>query len=171
MENQQLWEKCVAFHGHECGGLAIGFQAALYAAELLGLTFSQDEEVVCLSENDACGIDAIQVILGCTAGKGNLLLRVNGKQAWSFYSRNTGRSLRLVLKPRPQGKDRHEMFLYYRDTPAKELFLVKDAPQPMPRRAKICGSRLCDGCGEETGTDWLTLREGRYLCPACLHQA
>ena len=34
---KKLWEKCVAFHGHECGGLTIGFQAALYAIELLGL--------------------------------------------------------------------------------------------------------------------------------------
>lgn len=33
----ELWKKCVAFHGHECGGLTIGFQAALYAIELLGL--------------------------------------------------------------------------------------------------------------------------------------
>ena len=29
------WEKCVAFHGHACGGLTIGYKAACYAAELL----------------------------------------------------------------------------------------------------------------------------------------
>ena len=73
MDKKELWEKCVAFHGHECGGLTIGYKAALYAADLLELTFSSDEEVVCISENDACGIDAIQVILGCSIGKGNLL--------------------------------------------------------------------------------------------------
>lgn len=53
-----------------------GFQAALYAIELLGLEadekgcISGDEELVCIAENDACGIDAIQVILGCSVGKG-----------------------------------------------------------------------------------------------------
>ena len=26
------WEKCVAFHGHACGGLTIGYKAAQYAA-------------------------------------------------------------------------------------------------------------------------------------------
>ena len=61
---QELWEKCTAFHGHACGGLTIGYQAAVYAAELLGLDFSADEEVVCVTENDACGVDAIQVIWG-----------------------------------------------------------------------------------------------------------
>lgn len=39
MDKKELWEKCVAFHGHECGGLTIGYKAALYAADLLELTF------------------------------------------------------------------------------------------------------------------------------------
>ena len=30
-ENKVLWKKCVEFHGHECGGLTIGYKAALYA--------------------------------------------------------------------------------------------------------------------------------------------
>ena len=51
-ENRVLWEKCAAFHGHVCGGLTIGYKAALYAVELLELTFSEDEQVVCICEND-----------------------------------------------------------------------------------------------------------------------
>ncbi len=46
MLNKELWDKCVAFHGHECPGLSIGYRAALYAAKLLDLRFSKDEEVV-----------------------------------------------------------------------------------------------------------------------------
>ena len=67
------WETCVQFHGHACGGLTIGYKAACYAAELLELSFSGDEQVVCIAENDACGVDAIQVVTGCTMGKGNLM--------------------------------------------------------------------------------------------------
>ena len=37
LEEQKLWERCAGFHGHTCGGLAIGFQAARRAAALLGL--------------------------------------------------------------------------------------------------------------------------------------
>ena len=36
-ENKALWKKCVEFHGHECGGLTIGYKASLYAIELLKL--------------------------------------------------------------------------------------------------------------------------------------
>lgn len=36
-ENKELWHKCVEFHGHACGGLTIGYKAALYAIERMGL--------------------------------------------------------------------------------------------------------------------------------------
>ena len=62
-----LWEKCVSFHGHACGGLTIGYKAALYAIDLLGLSFSEDEQIVCVSENDACGVDAL-VVSGVAGG-------------------------------------------------------------------------------------------------------
>ena len=46
---KKLWEKAAAFHGHVCPGLTIGYRAALYAIDLLGLTFSDDEQVVCIA--------------------------------------------------------------------------------------------------------------------------
>ena len=58
----KTWKDCAQFHGHECGGLTIGYKASLYAIQLLNLEFSSDEQVVCIAENDACGIDAIQFI-------------------------------------------------------------------------------------------------------------
>lgn len=36
---KKLWERAAAFHGHVCPGLTIGYRAALYAIDLLGLTF------------------------------------------------------------------------------------------------------------------------------------
>ena len=68
-DKKALWDRAVDFHGHACPGLTIGYRAALYAAELLELDFSEDEDVVCVSENDACGVDAIQAVLGCSIGK------------------------------------------------------------------------------------------------------
>ena len=45
INEKELWKKAAAFHGHVCGGLTIGYKAALYAIELLDLTFSEDEDV------------------------------------------------------------------------------------------------------------------------------
>ncbi len=170
-----IWEKCVAFHGHECGGLTIGYKAALYAAELLslnledsqhGICISDDEQLVCIAENDACGIDAIQVILGCSMGKGNLLLRIRGKQAFSFYNRTTGESVRLVLK-RVYNMTRAEAFAHYKRCEPKDLFDVKETKIRLPEPARIFESYVCDRCGETAGANWIRLQKGEKLCLDC----
>ena len=161
------WKDCAAFHGHECGGLTIGYKARLYAIELLKLEFSADEQVVCISENDACGVDAIQVMLGCSVGKGNLLFHMRGKSAYSFYNRKTGRSVRLVLKPRPEGMTKAESFAYYQACEPKDMFDVKETTIALPESAKLFDSYICECCGESTGANWIRLAGGKKLCLDC----
>ncbi|MCI5189229.1 MAG: hypothetical protein D3905_05405, partial [Candidatus Electrothrix sp. AS4_5] len=43
----------------------------LAAQKHLQAQFSPDEEIVCVTENDSCSVDAIQVLTGCSIGKGN----------------------------------------------------------------------------------------------------
>ena len=162
----KTWQDCVAFHGHECGGLTIGYKASLYAIELLDLEFSQDEQVVCIAENDACGIDAIQVMLGCSIGKGNLLFHMRGKSAYSFYNRKNGKSVRLVLKPKA-GLTREESFAYYQGCRPEEMFQVKEATIRLPEKAKLFDSYTCDCCGEVTGANWIRLSGDKKLCLDC----
>lgn len=161
------WERCVAFHGHSCGGLRIGYQAARYAQALLGIDFSSNEQVVTISENDACGVDAIQVLLGCSIGKGNLLFHNVGKQAFSFYNRATGQAVRLVLRPKPAGMTPEEASRYYFDRDYRELFDVMEPRLPLPTPARIFDSYLCDCCGEKTGANWIRLVNGQKLCLDC----
>ena len=163
----ERWKKCVEFHGHECGGLAIGYRAALYAEQLLNLTFSDDEQVICISENDACGVDGIQVMLGCSIGKGNLLFHMRGKQAFSFYNRKTGTSVRLVLKPSPEGMTKADSFAYYQSREPKDMFDVKDATIQLPEKARLFDSYVCDCCGETTGANWIRLAGDKKLCLDC----
>lgn len=167
LSEKELWEKCAEFHGHECGGLTIGYKAALLAIELLDLEFSKDEDVVCVSENDACGVDAIQVILGCSAGKGNLLFRLRGKQAFSFYNRTNGKSIRLVLKDKPDGMTRQESFAYYQGLEPREMFHIKEATVVLPEPARLFESAHCECCGETTAESFLRLQEGKKLCLDC----
>ena len=161
------WEKCVAFHGHSCGGLMIGYKAALYAMDLLDITFADNEQVVCISENDACGVDAIQALLGCSIGKGNLLFHMTGKQAFSFYDRATKKAIRLVLKPKPLDLTPEQSKTYYERTSEEDLFEVKPARIPLPRGAKIFDSYNCDCCGEKTGANWIRLAGEKKLCLDC----
>ncbi len=168
MENkEQLWEKAAAFHGHVCPGLTIGYRAALYAIDLLELTFSKDEQVVCITENDACGVDAIQAILGCSVGKGNLLFHMRGKQAFSFYNRKTGKAVRLMLNPKPQEMTREESFEYYHKCSNEEMFTVTEPKLQVPEHARLFDSYVCECCGETTGANWIRLAGGKKLCLDC----
>lgn len=86
------WEKCVEFHGHKCPGLAFGVKASELAIKELDLKFSSDEEIVCITETDACCVDAIQVLIGCSFGKGNLIYQPKGKTAFTFISRKDNKN-------------------------------------------------------------------------------
>lgn len=164
---QKTWRDCAEFHGHECGGLTIGYKAALYAIKLLDIGRAEDEEIVCISENDACGVDAIQVILGCSVGKGNLLFHLRGKQAFSFYNRTTGRSVRLVLKDRPEGMSRQESFAYYQSLAPRDIFTVKETTITLPESARLFQSVKCECCGETTAENMIRLENGKKLCLDC----
>jgi formylmethanofuran dehydrogenase subunit E len=53
---------------------------------------------VVVVENDTCAVDALQVVTGCTMGKGNLIFHDYGKQAYIFIERKSGDGVRVSLK-------------------------------------------------------------------------
>jgi len=85
------------FHGHVCPGSAIGYRAAEIAIKKLSSSRAEDEEFLAIVENDSCSVDAIQVVTGCTFGKGNLIFKDYGKNVYTFVNRKTGESIRLSL--------------------------------------------------------------------------
>lgn len=168
-EYEPLWNRCVSFHGHACGGLAVGFQASLYAMELLQVKAgAKDEELVCITENDACGVDAVQVLLGCSVGKGNLLFHLNGKQAFSFYNRENGSSVRLVLRATP-GKTREERLNWLMDGDYHDMFDQKEVYAPLPEKARIFKTCTCAVCNEPMAESHARLHEGETVCEDCWH--
>ena len=56
----------------------------------------EDKELVAVVENDSCAVDAIQVLTGCTFGKGNLIFRDHGKHVYTFFKRTSGEALRVM---------------------------------------------------------------------------
>ena len=161
-----LWRKAVEFHGHECPGLAIGVRAAAVAMEM-GFAPARDEEVVCVVENDACGVDGIQTLLGCTAGKGNLVFRPVGKQAFGFFRRSDGEAVRLVLKQSARGMERSERIKYLLTAPAEEIFSVEKPRYPVPDKARIYQTVTCELCGEGAAENKIRLQDGKKVCVDC----
>jgi len=164
---KDLWQKTVQFHGHECPGLALGFKACEAAIDKMGLNFSTDEEIVCVTENDACGVDAIQYILGCTLGKGNLIYRGRGKMAFNFFNRKNGESLRMIAKPKKKDMNREDYQEYLLNAPVDELFTFSKPNFELPEEARLFDSITCENCGEETAENKIRLQDGKKVCLDC----
>lgn len=172
MLDLSLWEKAAAFHGHTCPGLAIGFKACEGAIAELGLDSSHlptvDEELVCVTENDACGVDAVQSLLGCTFGKSNLIPRLRGKMAFSFFIRGTDRAVRLYLSARKtEGMSRDAYQEYLLSTTYQELFEVGRPAYGLPEPARLFASHDCAVCGESTAEYALRVQNGGFVCADC----
>ena len=185
---EEDFKKAAEFHGHVCPGLAMGYRVARYVKA--HYPRSEDEELVCIAENKSCSVDAVQFLLGCTAGKGNLIVIDNGKQAFTFYSRNQGKALRIYFKGdvfagmdglrqkmaagnlTPAEKKEMEgmrsrimeQILAGRD---EDLLDVREAEIPAPDKARIYPSLVCQECGERFMEIMGRTAEGKVLCKGC----
>jgi len=133
------FEDAVSFHGHVCPGLAMGYRMACAGLDALAETRAPDEEIVAVVENDACGVDALQVLSGCTFGKGNLIFRDYGKSVYTLYSRTSGVGVRVVWKdvqvPEEAFRDRAAYIRWILDVPQEEVIAVRKTRMEEPARA------------------------------------
>lgn len=188
------FQKCADFHGHICRGLAIGYVAARAGLAWLRSNKALDEELVCVVETDACCIDAIQVLTGCTFGKGNLLHRDYGKMCFTFFNRESGRGVRLAMKNGSLQMDPRQLELFAKmrsrvisdaereelagisarrtqemlESPADNLFDFIEVTEKMPDKARISQSRPCSRCGEPTMETKLETLGEMLVCRGCL---
>ncbi len=188
------WEIVVEFHGHSCPGLAVGYRVAQIALRELKELRSPDEELVAVVENDACGVDAIMLLTGCTLGKGNLIFRDYGKQVYTIGSRNSGRALRISVNGealyRPEGPvaalrkkvfegtatpDEKKKFYEHQakrtdfilNMPEGEFCKTEEIDYRFPGRARIFNSVRCAGCGEYVMETRARVKDSRPVCIPC----
>jgi formylmethanofuran dehydrogenase subunit E len=168
---ERTFEEVVDFHGHSCPGLAIGFRMAKAGMAFLSGSRAEDEELVAVVENSACGVDALQCITGCTFGKGNLIFKDYGKQVYTLYSRNSGRGVRIVSNHRniPEGlrENREQFTKWLLSAPEEQVVSLKEVQIDEPEPARILKSVECAFCGErvmETRVKWIN---GKAACIPC----
>ncbi|MEQ8160736.1 MAG: FmdE family protein [Smithellaceae bacterium] len=187
-------KRCVEFHGHICPGLIYGYRVAKEAMRLMDIARAVDEEVVAISENDSCAVDAIQVLLGTVIGKGNLIIRDYGKNAYTVLSRSRHKAYRFSRKTdyAYSGEDRSEFERLDKamtageaseadirklrrlkiddllTRPFAEIFVAEEVPFDEPQYAPLDRSESCALCGEMTmAAKMVKLGDGRQVCIPC----
>lgn len=161
-------QSAVAFHGHLCPGLLIGYRAALIALDRLGGDRAEDEELIAIVENDSCSVDGIQFLTGCTFGKGNLFFRDHGKQVFTVARRPGGSGVRIALRPGVlEGKERESLVEELLERRDDELFTIETAAINLPGEAEIHQSVLCEECGEAVMQTRTRILGGKVVCIPC----
>ncbi len=186
------------FHGHVCPGSALGYQAAKAGLEALSGERSQDEEIIAIVENDSCAVDAIQVVTGCTFGKGNLIFFDFGKQAYTFVSRDSGQAVRVSMKSNfdmnklePKlakvrqkvakgqatwdekeelSKLMGEVSQKVLELPPEDIFDVQSVVIELPPKARMHPSIECSECGEMVSEHRVRVKNGKKVCIPCFEK-
>ena len=163
------YKNIIEFHGHECPGLVMGYRMASSAMNALNCLRSEDEEIVAIVENNACGVDALQCVTGCTFGKGNLIFRDYGKHVYTLYSRKSGKGIRVNYhgKGVPEGITREQMIDFLLKADESEIVELKKVIIKEPEPARIHKSIKCDMCGENVMETRIRDVKGKKMCIPC----
>jgi formylmethanofuran dehydrogenase subunit E len=185
-------DEVVEFHGHVCPGLVLGYRVSMLALKELGER-AEDEELVAIVENNSCAVDAVQVLTGCTFGKGNLIFRDYGKQVYTFIKRPAGEGLRIsiIWESPPEKEEEKQMWeRYMRGDRADEvlkavhsrksrkidaimhasdeqLFRLKKGNFDLPEEAEIYLSIRCSVCTEKVMEPRARIKDSKSVCIPC----
>ena len=184
------------FHGHACPGLALGYRVSVSALRELGDRAS-DEELVAIVENNSCAVDAVQVLTGCTFGKGNLIFRDYGKQVYTFIRRPSGEGIRIAIDwqaPEETEEEKRMWERYMRGDRSEEvlravhnrktrkidtilnahdndLLKITKGRMKLPEEAKIYQSLSCAVCNEKMMEPRARVKDGKIVCIPCFERA
>ncbi len=195
-ELKDYFETALKFHGHKCPAMPMGLRAGLAAMMALGVERAKDKELVVESETGeghaaGCFVDGIMVATGSTYGKGNISKLRYNKMAFTLIDVQTGRAVRVSLKPEFLEKALSSPFVQKR----KEGVLPQDVPpaitdpqverilnlpeteflnvskvfkREIKKGATTFEVKRCAGCGEAVFTNKLKEAPGRgLLCIPC----
>ncbi len=193
---QELFEVGLKFHGHKCPAMPMGLRAGVAAMKTLEVERARDKELLVFSETGkghaaGCFLDGIMTATGCTYGKANIEKRYFNKMAFTLIDQQTGRAVRVSLKPDFFEKALASPFVQKRKAGVPPQNIEPEITDPLVERIlaldenafldigpvhqveinKGKGSftaKRCDGCGELTFVNKLRVtEEGKLVCIPC----
>ena len=184
------------FHGHKCPAMPLGLRVGAAAMNALGVDRATDGQVRAILELGEghcahCFGDGVQMVTGCTFGKGNLSTLPYGKFGLTLVDSVTGRAVRVVPRAEIQAAQRQTAFFKeYRgrgipassvpacvvdpliervmSLPDDQFLLVGEIfDRPVERRVEAFDSFTCDECGEMAIETYGRVVGDRKVCIPC----
>jgi len=190
----------LTLHGHRCPAMPLGLRAGAAAMNRLGVDRAPDGQLMALIEIGerhcaTCFADGVQMITGCTFGKGNIEKLHIGKWGLTLIDKASGRAVRVA--PRAEAMEatkKTPFFKEYREkgVPASQvpaevvdplIERVLSAPEeelltggevferPWVEGAHSFSSFCCERCGEMTVEGYGRLLGAQRVCIPCREAA
>jgi formylmethanofuran dehydrogenase subunit E len=196
VQSKDYYDAGLAFHGHKCPAMPLGLRTGEAAMNALGVSRAKDGELVAILELGdnhcaTCFADGVQMITGCTFGKGNIKKIEKGKWGLTLIDKKSGKAVRVVplasamlvskqsdfmQKYRSKGIPASEVPeevvapLIHNVMNAPESALIKVGPV-MPYELKEKKSSyngfVCEECGEMTVMEYGRIKGDKKVCIDC----
>ncbi len=185
------------FHGHKCPAMPNGLRVAEAAMNKLGIERTGDSflhAIVELGENHCatCFADGVQVITGCTFGKGNIEKTDKGKWGLTLIDKRTNRAVRVTPRGDAMIQTKETSFFKdYREKGVPPTQVPDDVVQPLvdkvmnaPAEMILIASEvfeykwsepkhsyssiICERCGEMVIEEYAVNINGKMVCKDCV---
>lgn len=184
------------FHGHKCPAMPMGLRVGAAAMNKLGVDRAKDGQLIALVEIGehhcaTCFADGVQMITGCTFGKGNIQRTHKGKWGLTLIEKATGRAVRVSPKAEAMLANKQTSFFKdYREKgiPASEV--PDDVVDPLVEKVMTApddailnisevhqhewhepkhsfSSFVCDECGEMVVEGYGRIADDKHVCIDC----
>ena len=189
-------EAGLLLHGHKCPAMPLGLRVGAAALEKLGVERSADGQLMALVEigEDHCATcfaDGVQMMTGCTFGKGNIRRLGYGKWGVTLIDKASGRAVRVA--PRAEAMEANkktEFFAKYRErgvpaskvpadvvdplvarvmgAPVDQILSISEVfEHPWQDKPNSFASLRCDSCGEMMVEPYARVRGEQHVCIPC----
>ena len=193
---KQFFDAGLALHKHRCPSMPLGLRLGEAALNKLGVSPTGDTVLFALLEigddhNGTCVADGIQIITGCTFGKGNIKKLGWGKLGLTLIDKKSQRAVRVTPKAEVvQAGDTSDFVQNYRKKGVPPTQIPEEVSRPLIE--KILGAPetallnvgevfstphqdepyqweffVCARCGEITMDNYGRTRDGSRVCIPC----
>ncbi len=193
---KDYYEAGLLLHGHKCPAMPMGLRVGASAMNKLGVERAKDGELVTLIEIGdnhcaTCFADGIQMITGCTFGKGNIKKLHYGKWGVTLIDKKSGRAIRVTPKASAmEANKKSDFFKKYREKGIPASSVPEEVVMPLIDRVmnsdedKLINAGeifkyevvenphsfegfICDLCGEMTVEPYGRISGDKKVCIPC----
>ncbi|TCS83531.1 FmdE family protein [Tepidibacillus fermentans] len=184
------------FHGHKCPAMPMGLRVGAAAMNKLGVDRAKDGQLIALVEigKDHCATcfaDGIQMITGCTLGKGNIQKLNYGKWGVTLIDRKSGKAVRVAPKAEAMANNKKSKFFSdYRmkglpassipaeiadplvenvmNAPDEKILIIGDVfDYQVENHPHTFDSFVCEECGEMVVEAYGRIKGDKKVCIPC----